>query len=41
MGEELHKCPACGSGAVAEIYRLDAIPVQSCILLDSAEEAEG
>ncbi|WP_425053160.1 methyltransferase domain-containing protein [Psychromarinibacter sp. S121] len=39
MGEELHKCPACGSGSVAEIYRLDAIPVQSCILLDSEEEA--
>ena len=32
-------CPACGGTALAEIYRLDAIPVQSCILLDSAEEA--
>ena len=39
MLDELTTCPACDSDAVTEIYRLDAIPVQSCILLDSAEEA--
>jgi SAM-dependent methyltransferase len=39
MTQEVHKCPACGSGHVAEIYRLDAIPVQSCILLGSEAEA--
>ncbi|MGB3247376.1 MAG: class I SAM-dependent methyltransferase [Sulfitobacter sp.] len=39
MTDELHTCPACGSGGVTEIYRLDAIPVQSCILLDSEAEA--
>lgn len=38
---ELSSCPACDSANVAEIYRLDAIPVQSCILLDTAEEARG
>ena len=32
-------CPACGGTHLTEIYRLDAIPVQSCILLDSAEAA--
>lgn len=32
-------CPACSSRDLAEIYRLEAIPVQSCILLESAEEA--
>ena len=32
-------CPACSSRALTEIYRLDAIPVQSCILLDSEAEA--
>ncbi|SIT16984.1 Methyltransferase domain-containing protein [Roseivivax lentus] len=39
MVEELRACPACESQAVAEIYRLDAVPVQSCILLDSEAEA--
>lgn len=32
-------CPACGGTHLSEIYRLEAIPVQSCILLDSAAEA--
>lgn len=32
-------CPACGGAALTEIYRLDAIPVQSCILLETEEEA--
>ena len=37
----LTACPACGGGDLTEIYRLDAIPVQSCILLDTEEEARG
>ncbi|MGR3372931.1 class I SAM-dependent methyltransferase [Pseudooceanicola nanhaiensis] len=32
-------CPACGGSHLSEIYRLDAIPVQSCILLDTEAEA--
>ena len=32
-------CPACGGTDLSEIYRLDAIPVQSCILLDTEAEA--
>lgn len=36
---EIKPCPACGGQHVSEIYRLEAIPVQSCILLDSEEEA--
>jgi SAM-dependent methyltransferase len=32
-------CPACGGDSITEIYRLGAIPVQSCALLDSAAEA--
>lgn len=32
-------CPACGGMRLAEIYRLDAIPVQSCVLLESRDEA--
>ncbi|MCR8726840.1 class I SAM-dependent methyltransferase [Frigidibacter sp. ROC022] len=39
MPESLQTCPACSSKHLDEIYRLDAIPVQSCILLDSAAEA--
>ncbi|MEM6669867.1 MAG: class I SAM-dependent methyltransferase [Pseudomonadota bacterium] len=38
MAENL-ACPCCGGSATREIYALDAIPVQSCILLDTAEEA--
>lgn len=34
-------CPACRGRATSEIYRLDDIPVQSCILLDTEEEARG
>lgn len=36
---ELTSCPACSGQALWEIYRLDAIPVQSCILLDTETEA--
>lgn len=32
-------CPACAGPHGTEIYRLDAIPVQSCILLDTEAEA--
>ena len=39
MTDERTSCPACGGTALSEIYRLDAIPVQSCILLDDAETA--
>lgn len=39
MSQARQDCPACGSTALTEIYHLDAIPVQSCILLDSAEAA--
>lgn len=36
---ESKPCPSCGGQHLSEIYRLDAIPVQSCILLESPEEA--
>ncbi len=36
---EKSSCPACAGTDLSEIYRLDGIPVQSCILLDSMEEA--
>ncbi len=39
MDAELNACPACGGASLAEIYRLDAIPVQSCILLGTEAEA--
>ncbi|WP_299822198.1 class I SAM-dependent methyltransferase [uncultured Jannaschia sp.] len=32
-------CPACNGTRLAEIYALDAIPVQSCILLDTEAAA--
>ncbi|GAB5373579.1 MAG: class I SAM-dependent methyltransferase [Acuticoccus sp.] len=32
-------CPACGSTATSTLYRVDAIPVQSCVLLDTEEAA--
>lgn len=32
-------CPACGSERLEEFYRLENIPVQSCVLLDTHEEA--
>lgn len=31
-------CPACESAALRELLHIPAIPVQSCVLLDSAEE---
>jgi len=37
--EAVLSCPACGGQHLSEIYRLDAIPVQSCILLDTSDEA--
>ena len=33
------RCRACGGDDLREIYHLDAIPVQSCVLLDPADEA--
>ena len=36
---ESKPCPSCGGQHLSEIYRLEAIPVQSCILLDTPEEA--
>jgi C-methyltransferase C-terminal domain/Methyltransferase domain len=33
------RCPACGGSRLEEIYALEAIPVQSCILVDSEAEA--
>ncbi len=32
-------CPACGGQHLSEIYRLNSIPVQSCILLETRDEA--
>lgn len=32
-------CPACASWQVEALYKVDDVPVQSCILLDTAEEA--
>lgn len=32
-------CPACGASAISPICRIDGIPVQSSVLLDSREEA--
>lgn len=32
-------CPACAGTDLSPLYRVDAIPVQSCILLDSEAEA--
>ena len=34
------KCPCCDSSTTTTIYRVSSIPVHSCILLDSAEEAK-
>jgi SAM-dependent methyltransferase len=36
---EATTCPACRGERLSEIYRLSAIPVQSCVLLDNREEA--
>lgn len=38
-GTEKTACPACAGTALRTIYRLPAIPVQSCILLDTEAEA--
>ena len=34
-------CPCCGSGQLQQIYALRDIPVHSCILMDSRDEATG
>jgi SAM-dependent methyltransferase len=34
------KCPSCGSGTTTTFYRVPSIPVHSCILLNTAEEAK-
>lgn len=36
---ESQRCPACDSGAMEIFYSLDSVPSNSCILLDSPEEA--
>jgi SAM-dependent methyltransferase len=36
---EASVCPSCSGENLTAIYQLDSIPVQSCILLDSREEA--
>jgi SAM-dependent methyltransferase len=36
---EATSCPACRGENLTEIYRLGAIPVQSCVLLDSRDAA--
>jgi SAM-dependent methyltransferase len=33
------RCPCCGTQATLMLYRAPSIPVHSCVLLDSAEEA--
>lgn len=33
------RCPACGAHHTEQVYRVDRIPVQSCVLLDSEDEA--
>jgi SAM-dependent methyltransferase len=37
----LEACPSCASTSLTTIYSLPAIPVQSCILVDTREEATG
>ncbi|SNT41241.1 Methyltransferase domain-containing protein [Tropicimonas sediminicola] len=41
LGAPRTDCPACGGGALKELLHLPAIPVQSCILLDSAADGAG
>lgn len=35
----MHCCQACGSQALRSFYRVDAIPVHSCLLMESQQEA--
>ena len=35
MNQATKPCPACGGTHLSAIYRLEAIPVQSCVLLDT------
>jgi SAM-dependent methyltransferase len=34
-------CPACGSGELTDMFHQPSVPQNSCLLLDSAEEARG
>jgi hypothetical protein len=33
-------CPSCAAGDMQVFHRVDAVPSNSCILLDSADEAK-
>ncbi len=34
-----HTCPSCGSGRMLDFYRVDAVPVHSCLLIPDRDEA--
>ncbi len=38
-GAKIGACPNCGGGPLREFYRVDDIPVSSCVLVDSRDEA--
>ena len=38
-GDSVHACPACGSGSLSVFHEQRAIPVHSCRLVDTREEA--
>ncbi|MCP4309352.1 MAG: methyltransferase domain-containing protein [bacterium] len=38
-GDSPTRCPSCAGARLRTIYQIDNIPVQSCILLDTEEEA--
>ena len=38
-GSEASPCPACDKGTMEVFYRLESVPSNSCILLDTPEEA--
>ncbi|MCP4303940.1 MAG: methyltransferase domain-containing protein, partial [bacterium] len=38
-GDSATRCPSCAGARLRTIYQIDNIPVQSCILLDTEEEA--
>ena len=38
-GSEIHKCPSCESGEMEVFHELGDVPSNSCLLLDSAQEA--
>jgi len=39
MGNNSHPCPACNSGDMEVFYRVASVPSNSCLLLESEEEA--